>query len=965
VDGGREGGRRKDDRCGTGARARFANVCRADERHAAAPLDRHARGSRRNDCNAMDHDAFASGHLWTASSLLEDPADYASALFAPLQLDVPAIRLDHPYAPKDVLDRALRLPAIDDFAFGPLPELDSLDESSVSLDTPPAEPEEDDVWCLALELGPANKDVAFFTWETFESPGRVEPPTAYLAEAGPHTFDATLATDDARTPAGRLLNGNVLLESLWNLGLGRSSILFSYNLEKRSFEPSVPDGRTTGLSLCAAQSITTQFIHTGNTLVYIRTFVERTFASTNAISARVALATSVSAIISTFEDHLGRRSGSVKSLLELQHLFAKPRDILNHIARIVDAVKHAKTNDQLSSILHHRVLEFEEGDGDVRQLLCNILRRVAKPSLDLLGEWIGIQEEQQTVPFHERGSFVAIDDSAERTGPPEYVYRSDMMPRYIGADDGKSIFETGNSLCFLKLHHPTHPLAAPRKFAVTPPVLEWRFGWEDIEAVSRKAKAYEEALRVAIMDFSRGDVSAQVPIPPLPAVSAKIPANVESAHYLEESMRLFDTSPQPLFGALPDEIQLLAEQILTSSASANSTLATFSPPLPLASTLSFQPLLTAQANLVNATTLRLFLRSHQLRLHLSLQRQYQLFGDGVFTTRLTSALFDPERESAERHKGKMRSGVHMGLQLGSRDSWPPASSELRLALMGVLTESYYSSALYYSTQEAGARTTRLGDKDELPGQLNFAVRHLSEPEMDKVMDPYALHALDFLRLQYVPPSPLNLVITAAALDKYDSIFKYLLRLQRVIFVVARLPRQYQDAESRLFRMEAHHFVTALSTYIFQTGIAEHWEAFDAYVKTVELRLAEEDAAGELGTRVSEGLASLRTAHEECLDSILFSLLLRRRQRKVMALMEEIFELILLFAKRQISETLVQESARDLYGKLRGKIKVFLSVCRQLTGKKGYGKGRGTGEENTLERLDVLLEMNGYFTRRSV
>src|SRR6266700_2517773 len=112
---------------------------------------------------------------------------------------------------------------------------------------------------------------------------------------------------------------------------------------------------------------------------------------------------------------------------------------------------------------------------------------------------------------------------------------------------------------------------------------------------------------------------------------------------------------------------------------------------------TFKRLLNAQAHLVNATTLRLFLRSHQLRTHISLQRQYHLLGDGVFVSSLSSALFSPELETAERRKGTVRSGVHMGLKLGSRTAWPPASSELRLALMGVLSESYYSSRLYFST----------------------------------------------------------------------------------------------------------------------------------------------------------------------------------------------------------------------------------------------------------------------------
>ncbi|KAF1949566.1 hypothetical protein CC80DRAFT_457373 [Byssothecium circinans] len=900
------------------------------------------------------YDAFASDHLWKSSSFFEDAATFESSLFVSLQLDVPSIKFDHPYAPKEILDKELRLPDIDAFEFGPLPE-DSFDDSYVSLLTPTTEPEGEDIWHVAFELGPANKETTFFTWESFENAGCKERQTPYITESGPQLFDAALVKDEEKTPAGKMLKTNVLLESLWNLGLGRSSILFSFNSKLLSFEPTIPNGRASGLSLRVAQSVITQFIHTGNTFLYLRSFIERTFSSATSIPARVALATSVSSILSIFEDHLGRHSGKIRSLLQLQSLFERPRKILDYIARTVDAVKHADSNEQLSSIIHHRVLEIEEGDEYVRQLSCEILRRVSKPTLDLLGEWIGIQQEQRTVPFSKRGAFVAVDDSSE-SGPPEHVYRPEMMPRYISPEDGNTIFETGNSLRFLKLHHPKHPMACMDKFSVKPPALQWEFGWQNIESISEKAKAYEEQLRAAILGISEG----REYVLHTDSLAPGEPEEVDFQQYLDQSAKSFDGPPKQLLGELPDELQLLTEQILTKSSTTDSvTVNTFSPPLSITSTLSFRPLLTAQAKLVNATTLRLFFRSHQLSLHLALQRQYQLLGDGVFSSRLASALFDPDRESAERHKGKMRSGVQMGLQLGSRESWPPASSELRLALMGVLSESYYSSALFYSTQEQGAKSKLRRENDELPGQLNFAVRQLTEHEMEKVMDPYALYAIDFLRMQYVPPSPLNLVITSSALDKYDHIFKFLLRLLRILFVVARLPREYPDIESRSFRMEAHHFVTALSTYIFQTGIASHWDTFNAYVDTLEHRLSAEDAANELGTRVIEGLGSLRDAHDKCLDSILFSLLLRKRQRKVMALMEEIFELILLFAKNQ-TDAKVGQSVHDMYAGLRGKIRVFLSVCRQLTGKKGYGKGRGTAEENTLERLDVLLEMNGYF-----
>jgi hypothetical protein len=810
----------------------------------------------------------------------------------------------------------------------------------------------------------------FYTWESFEKGEHVESRTPYITEQGPEAFDATLIRDQSKTNAGRVLKGDVLLQSLWNLGLGRSSILFEFNAKLKTFEPAIRDGRASGLSLQAAQSLITHFTYIGNTFLYLRSFAERTFASAASIPAKVALATSVSSILSSLEDTLGKQSAKIRSLIQLQHQFAKPRNILIHVSRMVDAVKYAKTNEQLSSILHHRLLELEEGDEQLRQLSCQVLSQVARPSLELLGEWMGIRKEQASVPVWQRNSFVTVEDATVDTLTLDYTYRSEMMPRFISPEDGNTIFETGHSLRFLKSQHPYHPLARLDGLEVQPPDMEWGFQWQDIEVLASKAKAYEERLRKALLAFSAGSNVVSIPLSIQSAPEHATDVPIDSQHldrYFEDSIRRMDEAPMWSSQGLPDELQLLIERTLEkTSGDGDAFTNTFSPPMSLASTLSFRPLITAQAKLVNAATIRLFFRSHQLRLHLALQRQYHLFGDGVFSSLLATALFDPDRESAERHKGKMRSGVHMGLQLGSRTSWPPASSELRLALRGVLSESYYSSTLYQSTQGAEVKSTPTmllnnRDNDELPGQLNFAIRNLTEAEQEKVMDPDALHALDFLRLQYVAPAPLNLVITSISLEKYDYIFKFLLRLLRMLFVVSHLPREYADGNARYFRTEAYHFVITITNYVFQTGIAEPWDDFNTFVRTIETRLDEEDVAGELGVRVTEGVASLRDAHERCLDSILFALLLRKRQRKIMALVEEIFDHVLLFAKMQNSNTQQnQASLKSLYANLRGKIRVFLSVCRGLTGKQGYGKGRGTAEENSMERLVVAMEMNGYF-----
>ena len=863
---------------------------------------------------------------------------------------------------------------MDTFAFGPLPELDSLDESTVSIETPALEPDED-VWEVALGLGPANKHVLFYTWEAFEKDEHIESRTPYITERGPQAYDAALAHHDSKTPAGRVVRGDVLLQSLWNLGLGRSSILFQFNPKLKSFEPTIADGRASGTSLLAAQSLISRFVHIGNTFLYLRAFVQRTFASANSIPARVALATSVSSILGTLESHLGCQSGNTASLLELQRLFTRPREILTHVARMTDSVRHANTNEQLASILHHRILELEESDGYFRHISGHILNRVAAPSLQLMGEWIGIQQEQGPLPIHERGSFVAVEDDTPEQGPLEYIYRSEMMPTFITPEDGNLIFDTGNSLRFLKTQHLHHPLSNLDKFDVQAPELEWSFAWQDIESIATKAKDYEDALRSTILELTQSrDVtrprSSRLPNTQTDHQPSQLATNLD--HFFEQSIEEMNAQPGHSLKEPPDELHALLDDILAYKTTPVSN--TFAPPLSITSALSFRPLITAQAKLVNAATLRLFFRAHQLRHHLSLQRQYHLLGDGVFSSLLASALFDPDRESAERHKGKMRSGVHMGLQLGSRTAWPPASSELRLALRGVLSESYYSSALYHSSLTADSApstsTTTTGrDTDSLPGQLNFAIRNLTEAEQTLVMDPDALPALDFLRLQYVPPPPLHLVITTTSLEKYDTIFKSLLRLSRTLFVVSHLPRQYTNPTARKFRSEAHHFVTAYTNYVFQSGIAEHWNEFEDFVSTLEKRLDEEDKAGELGTRVTEGVATLRDAHEKCLDSIMFSLLLRRRQRKVVALVDEIFEFVLAFAKLQRNDVRREyddddddeaeggPTLEELYAKLKGKIRVFLSVCRGLTGKKGYGR-KGTTEENSIERLVVAMEMNG-------
>ncbi|KAB2573068.1 hypothetical protein DBV05_g8260 [Lasiodiplodia theobromae] len=999
------------------------------------------------DIDIEEHnDAFAVRDLWRPSRFALPDLQRDATLFPELELDINHIKIDNPYAPTKSLEQDLRLPDLDSFQYGPLEDLDPLQESTVSAVPAQAQPQDeaqdDDVWRDAAAQGPIKDSVRFHTWESFEKPGFQEPSHSYIAEAGPEAFDAALLrmqeTDPSKA-AGRIVRSDILLGSLFNLGLGRSSVLFRYEQMEHTFAQAIHDQRMSGFSLVSAQNLIHDFIHGGSTFKILREFADRTCGAENAFPSKVALATAIGTIVSAMENHLGNQRSSVSTLLQLQQLFRRPHHILLKVKAVAEAVKSLSTNEDLITMLYMHVHDMEQEDTWLRSVFLDILKSVSNPWLEFAAEWTGLRCGLRTGFTNEdvNHTFIGIEEAPEDQNEsrplPEHFYRPENMPSFVPEEDGYTIFETGKSLRFLEVHHPSHPLCAPHKVGLQAPSLDWKFGWEDMESIATKAKQYERSLAEAIRKYKHTSGDDDQVGRRSSDAGMGVGPNVEPADYernIYDTVELFDQIPASEESGSATTLHSL---VLSSISPQNSDegLYTFAPPIALTPTLSLTPLFLAQARLVNATTLRLFFRSHDLRLHLSVQRQYQLLGDGMFMYRLTSALFSPELETAERRRGTVRTGAPMGLKLGSRSTWPPASSELRLALMGILSESYHSSRLYKKHVSSSHRKRqdhkRLRETPDLPGNLSFSIRVLSNAEIEQCMDPNSLAALDFLRLQYAPPPPLHLVMTAAALDKYDRAFRLLLRIARMLFVVNHqlvLPRDGDGAvipgvwESRCFRNEARHFVSAVAAYFFDEAIGETWRAFEARLDGLERRMmaedeyrggtggGDEDGEGEessspFGRLVAEGLESVRAAHEDCLDRILFALLLRRRQAQVMRLLEEIFETVLAFATRvsggyhhhaaaannSTATSVSPEEAREvreMYMLFRSKVNVFMTVCRGMAGKRGkYGgddKASSSSrkkfggsvllgaardddaveEENTIDRLLLKLEMNGYY-----
>lgn len=934
-----------------------------------------------------DGNAFAIPDLWKASTLPqfeERATDSIVFGFEPLNLkneDHGRIRIPKDPDPK--------LPDLSTFEYGPLEDLGALEASSVLSSAESFEIHETpDIWSFPFD--PEEQRVPQpRSWELFYDKTFQEPWTTYISEGGPQVFDAILAAQDGDNGLGRrsgcVIKSVALVSSLLELGLGRESVLYRYAEHERSFLPLIGNGRMSGYSLETIQNLSAAFIDYGNKTKRLQSFIDETQTSRGSFPTSIALAGSISAILATLHAQIGGSSTSVRSLLQLRSLFEKPGSILSYLNGIVTKVEAARNDEELLSRLYEYVESSEHSAEWIRQALLQILASVSEPWLDSVSKWVGLKENI-TAGIHGRDqNFVVVREESqtlegfkeakkleydfENLSMPWETLKSQMMkPSFISEEDSLIIFETGKSLRLLENYRPEHPLTRPTQAGtMEAPDLAWQFSWRDVEKIQLQAREHEANLRKAIADFDlHGGNSGKAHVHKervMQAETATVPLGEETAKaHIHASIAIFEKP-------LPDLTAARGNNALPEYGCNDLPEEEFfAPPLSLLPVLSFNPIIASQALLINRACLRLLFKEHNIRSHFSLLHRYSLFGDGVFASRLSHALFDPELDSAERRRGRTRAGIS-GLKLGSRDTWPPASSELRLALMGILTESYYERG-------RGAENSSMF-REELPGGMSFAIREMPEDELRRCMDPNSIEALDFLRLQYRPPAPLDAVITQSALAKYDVVFKLLLRAVRMLFVANQLfrdtksrcaMRQGADPISKSFRVESHHFVSAICRYFFN-GVQANWDILQRRLEYVDKALERE------GTSDCDSLHKLRDFHENLLDRLMFTLMLRKRQAQVMKLVEEIFSLILVFARhartegnRDMGHLGFNVDLQETYDKFKKKVRVFISVCRGLSERRGEGgtKSHEAGEEwsedggNTIGQLLLDFEMSRFY-----
>ncbi|KAL2037967.1 hypothetical protein N7G274_009186 [Stereocaulon virgatum] len=940
------------------------------------------------DDYSEDGNVFAIPGLWKTSSLadlsqhsIKPIAFQLEPLGIPLSLDLCAVnsacsqehiaKLSNAQEPGFGIPKSLdlHLPDLSTFQYGPLEDLGGLDSSSISSATESFEPPkvlEEDIWAFSRSNEKGQSFAKFKSWETFYDKEFTEPQTVYVSEGGPRVFDAALsmgfestAEDDLSRGPGRVIQSGPIIASLLQLGLGRDSLLFRYDQEKESFQPYIEDGRMSGYSLEAFKSLSDTFIGYGNQTRRLRSFIEETQVSGRSSPALVALVGSFSAILATVQAEIGSVPNSPRSLLQLQSLFEKPGLVLAWLSDIVPKVNGVNTDEELLSRLFQVAESSEHTAAWLRPMVFQVLTSASRPWLESAGSWLGLNTRTGFRSQGQPPSFVKVSEGIQKPeagrGVKEYVYEFHplSMPSFIAEEDGRIMFETGQSLRMLDAHRPEHPLLRPPlSSSIEKPSLEWRFSWAQVEKIQERAKKYELNLQKAIKDF---DLFGQIVPLEHEHCGNSEQTGIETAGLSEEmakayigaSIVAFERPLPALTAGFSDETSNLS----TFDGCGISDMPEeeiFAPPTSLLPVLSFNPLILAQARLINQACLRLLFKEYNLRSHFAILNRYSLFGDGVFASRLSHALFDPELPTAERRRGHSRAGTS-GLKLGSRDTWPPASSELRLALMGILTDSYWDTRL---------RETASLFREELPGGLSFAIRDMSEDELQRCMDPNSIEALDFLRLQFEPPSPLDAIITPSSLVKYDAVFKLLLRAVRMLFVVSHLFQdakdraRYSDFEAQRFRIESHHFVSAICSYFFD-GVQANWSILERKLN---------DTEKELEQGGTESISKLRDFHERVLDRMMFTLILRKRQAQVMKLVEDIFSLILHFARYArskasglISDADQRTNVAQIYEKFKKKVRVFISVCRGLSERRGQGGTTSQHNSHDLSRDEEMSE----------
>ncbi|XP_058839564.1 uncharacterized protein LOC131695056, partial [Topomyia yanbarensis] len=178
--------------------------------------------------------------------------------------------------------------------------------------------------------------------------------------------------------------------------------------------------------------------------------------------------------------------------------------------------------------------------------------------------------------------------------------------------------------------------------------------------------------------------------------------------------------------------------------------------------------------------------------------------------------------------------------------------------------------------------------DRNADRLSFNVEQI--PERFDLFHP---NAISMLNLSYRVEWPLNLILNPETIEQYANIFKYLVKVRRVSFVLGKsfqllkeTHRQFgkrilsspQYSRVQLISHKLSHLVNALKNYITSSALQASWETFRKDLES------------------AESMEDLYRKHTNYIKRILFLCLLSKKSLEFYNNMEEIFRVVLRFYK---------------------------------------------------------------------
>lgn len=883
---------------------------------------------------------FELGDIWLKSTLQPDKDD--ESLFPQLDTALPELELRNAVSTSEEI---FHIPALGHVNDSGEQALESIESEIPSPLTAPTEPEAADLWTLNFEDDDVRKLPQLLTWETFDrKPVPDAERTAYLSESGPEAFSSALQHADQKSACGALPH-NVSLRALCNLALGRSSIFFQWDDAKKTFLQTLEDTPIVGYSLQGYQDLVNVMIELGSALRLLADFSSNSATLRRSSPAIIAFKDCLSSIVDGVEEHIATCTPHLRSILQLQSVTERPLQLIRLITALKDLVEGSASDEEIISKLFDRVQHITEAGTCLSDVLRVSLDRVSAPWLERLCENMGLGRSQSgrarliSARDSEQAEIDEVDASFEQSS-----HHGEILPAFVSSEDRSLILETKASLRILQRHLPDLDLASPEFIDVRNDLFHGNYRASSSQGNMESDVAFGSAIA------GQSNLSASI-------------GQIENLPWAGHDVRLeYFTSLDARISRDPNTADRVVDELRLSVKLAledrNSQIAGLEQSLEYSPLERLRPIIQKHKRLMDRALLRHLFVQCRLRHHLDLQRQYHLFGDGDFAARLSIALFSDETQTAERKRGTIPTGEPMGLRLGVREGqrWPPASSELRLTLMGVLNETYRSEGKIL----AHRRKTK-----EMPGGLSFSVRELPDEQIDRVLDSGSIYALDFLRLQYTAPPALEAVLTPASMQAYDSIFRFLLRLLRVLHVTTRLHEQARSSRGTRsqggspitgvaeFAIEAHQCLSVLISHFMDLGITAQWRPFTAALSAVESALDDNTERRRGNGDEIIGLDGLRQLHENCLGRIRSRLFLRRKQEKLCTAVEDVLTAVLRCASAlQRAET---DSSQTDWESFRASKSTLCTLLSTAVDKPLKGNSNNA-DEGDVDAMRILLGM---------